>query len=256
MLEDADDQRPDDEAHGRGGVGDAGIHVRFQTWRRGLFRGTPKGGGPTCRCTLETLVLELLGGFKPLPPQIDTSGGLNPRTHHFYAPSEMEREEWVHVIRKHAVNSVIDNGYEIKRDEKESKLGSGSYSTVWKGVCKETRKVWAIKEMQKSAVKRDEEENLREEVRISTIVGSHSNIVYMKEFVENKDKYFIVLEYLTGGELFDRIVDAPGGHFTEKDAARIMRQVISTSPRTLHPEAQTLKFYAPDPRRSSLKPNF
>lgn len=41
-------------------------------------------------------------------------------------------------------------------------------------------------------------------MRISTIVGSHSNIVYMKEFVENKDKYFIVLEYLTGGELFDR----------------------------------------------------
>lgn len=49
-----------------------------------------------------------------------------------------------------------------------------------------------------------QEVNLKEEVRISTIVGSHSNIVYMKEFVENKDKYFIVLEYLTGGELFDR----------------------------------------------------
>ena len=31
---------------------------------------------------------------------------------------------------------------------------------------------------------------------------------------------------MTGGELFDRIVDAPGGCFTEKDAARIMRQVL------------------------------
>ena len=51
---------------------------------------------------------------------------------------------------------------------------------------------------------RSQEVNLKEEVRISTIVGSHSNIVYMKEFVENKDKYFIVLEYLTGGELLDR----------------------------------------------------
>lgn len=43
-----------------------------------------------------------------------------------------------------------------------------------------------------------EEDNLREEVRISAMVGSHNNIVYMKEFVENKDKYFIILEYLTG----------------------------------------------------------
>ena len=52
------------------------------------------------------------------------------------------------------------------------------------------------------------------QVRISQAVGSHDNIVYMKEFVENKDKYYIVLEYLTGGELFDRIVNAPHGHFT------------------------------------------
>lgn len=43
----------------------------------------------------------------------------------FCVSSEMEREEWVHVIRKHAVNSVIDNGYEIRREDKDSKLGSG-----------------------------------------------------------------------------------------------------------------------------------
>lgn len=88
--------------------------------------------------------------------QLDTTGGINPRTHTFFAPTEVEREEWVHVIRKHAVNSVIDNGYTIRRDDKESKLGSGSYSTVWKGVCRDTKKVWAIKEMQKSAVKKEE----------------------------------------------------------------------------------------------------
>ena len=30
--------------------------------------------------------------------------------------------------------------------------------------------------------------HLQSEVRISQKVGSHSNIVYMKEFVENKDR--------------------------------------------------------------------
>uniref|UniRef100_A0A6U4Q5S4 Protein kinase domain-containing protein n=1 Tax=Hemiselmis andersenii TaxID=464988 RepID=A0A6U4Q5S4_HEMAN len=158
--------------------------------------------------------------------EVDTSGSLIPKHYYLYAATEVEREEWVHVMRKHAVNSVVDNGYDIKREDKDAKLGSGSYSTVWKGVDRDTRKVWALKEMQKSAVKKEEEENLREEVRISTIVGSHHNVVYMKEFVENKDKYYIILEYLTGGELFDRIVDAPNGHFTERDAAKIMRQVM------------------------------
>mmetsp|Transcript_45245 Transcript_45245/g.113412 ORF Transcript_45245/g.113412 Transcript_45245/m.113412 type:complete len:478 (-) Transcript_45245:89-1522(-) len=158
--------------------------------------------------------------------EVDTSGSLIPKHYYFYAATEVEREEWVHVMRKHAVNSVVDNGYDIRREDKDAKLGSGSYSTVWKGVDRDTRKVWALKEMQKSAVKKEEEENLKEEVRISTIVGSHHNVVYMKEFVENKDKYYIILEYLTGGELFDRIVDAPNGHFTERDAAKIMRQVM------------------------------
>jgi hypothetical protein len=48
-------------------------------------------------------------------------------TPHIHTFSEVEREEWVHVIRKHAVNSVIDNGYEIRRDDKDSKLGSGKH---------------------------------------------------------------------------------------------------------------------------------
>uniref|UniRef100_A0A7S0M5X2 Protein kinase domain-containing protein n=1 Tax=Cryptomonas curvata TaxID=233186 RepID=A0A7S0M5X2_9CRYP len=144
----------------------------------------------------------------------------------FYAPSDLERNEWAQIIRKYSVNSSIDNVYTIGTD-KDSKLGSGSFSTVYKGVERDTRKVWAIKTMLKSNIKREEEDNLKDEIRISLLVGSHPHIVYMKEFIENADKYYIVLEFLTGGELFDRIVDSPGGHFTEKDAANIMGQLMS-----------------------------
>ena len=49
--------------------------------------------------------------------------------------SELERDEWVHVIRKHAVNSTIDNGYEIRRDDKDSKLGSGKLPTLSPHAC-------------------------------------------------------------------------------------------------------------------------
>lgn len=140
-----------------------------------------------------------------------------------WTQSEMEREEWIDSLRKHAVNSNIDNAYEVER---KKELGSGSYSTVWKGKDRQTKTIWAIKEMNKKNLKQEEIDNLRDEVRISQHVGSHDNIVFMKEFVENKDKYYIVLEYLTGGELFDRIVAAESGHFTEKTAADIMRQLM------------------------------
>lgn len=40
----------------------------------------------------------------------------------------------------------------------------------------------------------------------------------------NKDKYYIVTQLATGGELFDRICEQ--GRFTEKDASQTIRQVL------------------------------
>lgn len=39
-----------------------------------------------------------------------------------------------------------------------------------------------------------------------------------------KDKYYIVTQLATGGELFDRICDQ--GKFTEKDASQTIKQVL------------------------------
>jgi len=40
----------------------------------------------------------------------------------------------------------------------------------------------------------------------------------------SQDKYYIVTQLATGGELFDRICEK--GKFTEKDAAETIRQVL------------------------------
>jgi hypothetical protein len=42
-----------------------------------------------------------------------------------YAPSELDREEWINVVRKYSAQSNIENAYEIPRDA-NSKLGEGS----------------------------------------------------------------------------------------------------------------------------------
>jgi calcium/calmodulin-dependent protein kinase I len=39
-----------------------------------------------------------------------------------------------------------------------------------------------------------------------------------------QDKYYIVTQLATGGELFDRICEY--GKFTEKDASKIIREVL------------------------------
>lgn len=52
----------------------------------------------------------------------------------------------------------------------------------------------------------------------------HKNIVRFVDWFESRDKYYIVTELATGGELFDRICEQ--GKFTEKDAAATIKQVL------------------------------
>ncbi|QIW96390.1 hypothetical protein AMS68_001908 [Peltaster fructicola] len=52
----------------------------------------------------------------------------------------------------------------------------------------------------------------------------HRHIVRFVDYFESRDKFYIVTQLATGGELFDRICQK--GRFTEKDASDTMRQVL------------------------------
>jgi calcium/calmodulin-dependent protein kinase I len=51
----------------------------------------------------------------------------------------------------------------------------------------------------------------------------HDNIISLLEMFECGDKIYFVMELVTGGELFDRIVEK--GSYTEEDAKRLVRKI-------------------------------
>lgn len=72
----------------------------------------------------------------------------------------------------------------------------------------------------------DERKKLKNEAEILRKMD-HPNIIKLYEIFEDKKYYYIIMEFLTGGELFEKITDEDFyGDFTEKDAANIMQQVF------------------------------
>ncbi|XP_070143702.1 calcium/calmodulin-dependent protein kinase type 1 isoform X2 [Drosophila kikkawai] len=102
-------------------------------------------------------------------------------------------------------------------------LGTGAFSEVRLAESKETPgDHFAVKIIDKKALK-GKEESLENEIRVLRRL-THPNIVQLLETYEDKSKVYLVMELVTGGELFDRIVEK--GSYTEKDASHLIRQIL------------------------------
>ncbi|KRX16657.1 Maternal embryonic leucine zipper kinase [Trichinella nelsoni] len=102
-----------------------------------------------------------------------------------------------------------------------SKLGG--FAKVKRGVHVLTGGSVAIKIMDKKALKKDLP-------RVQTEINAlkhlcHQNIGRLYEVIETERKYFLVLEYCTGGELFDYIVKKDG--LPEPEARHFFRQIVA-----------------------------
>ncbi|XP_050529304.1 calcium/calmodulin-dependent protein kinase type 1 isoform X4 [Daktulosphaira vitifoliae] len=112
----------------------------------------------------------------------------------------------------------IDDKYEVK-----DLLGTGAFSEVRLAVSKERpNEMYAVKIIDKKALK-GKEDSLDNEIKVLRRL-THPNIVQLLETFEDKSKVYLIMELVTGGELFDRIVQK--GSYTEKDAAHLIRQVL------------------------------
>ncbi|XP_056645750.1 calcium/calmodulin-dependent protein kinase type 1 [Diorhabda sublineata] len=129
-------------------------------------------------------------------------------------------------------------------------LGTGAFSVVRLAESKENHGVMhAVKIIDKKALK-GKEDSLENEIKVLRRL-KHPNIVQLLETFEDKSKVYLIMELVTGGELFDRIVEK--GSYTEKDAADLIRQVLEAVDymhdqgvvhRDLKPE--NLLYYSPD----------
>lgn len=104
-------------------------------------------------------------------------------------------------------------------------LGAGGFGIVRRAHNRQTGEDVAVKIISRHKLKdKTKEAAVIEELKMLNQLD-HPHIVAFKDWFESQDKYYMVTQLATGGELFDRIIDC--GRFTEEDAARCIREVAS-----------------------------
>jgi serine/threonine protein kinase len=103
-------------------------------------------------------------------------------------------------------------------------LGEGTFGKVKYAVNSETGEQVAIKILSKAQIQQQNMgAQIKKEITIMKKVA-HQNVVELKEVLASKSNIFLVLEFIQGGELFDKIVRA--GRFNEKTARKYFRQLV------------------------------
>ena len=115
----------------------------------------------------------------------------------------------------------VESKYTIGKE-----IGRGGFSIVYDGTSKATGQKVAIKVIDKKKQDGEQLVLLQREIDIMKRL-KHPNIVALYDVFDDPTHISLVLEYLSGGELYDEIVKR--GSFTESDACTVLRQVLSAT---------------------------
>jgi serine/threonine protein kinase len=117
--------------------------------------------------------------------------------------------------------------YELLR-----KIRKGSSATVWECEHKDTKEIFAVKIINRPELNANDDEFVLNEVAIMQSLSQFSKyIVQLLDFFEEEDNFFLVMDYMGGGDVFDRILEKT--KYNENDA-RMLTVVLLKAVRCIH----------------------
>uniref|UniRef100_A0A8C9T102 Myosin light chain kinase, smooth muscle n=1 Tax=Scleropages formosus TaxID=113540 RepID=A0A8C9T102_SCLFO len=129
--------------------------------------------------------------------------------------SVSEKQEYRDVVIK--TDQTVKDFYDV-----QERLGTGKFGQVFKLVEKATKKVWAGKFIKAFSAK--DKESVRQEIGIMNCLH-HAKLVQCVDAFEGKSDIVMVMEMISGGELFERIIDEDF-ELTEREVIKYMLQIV------------------------------
>lgn len=102
-------------------------------------------------------------------------------------------------------------------------LGAGAFATVRVAIRRHSCARVAVKSLTKEGLSASDWENLRREVHVHASLD-HPNIVRLERVFESSNVVHLVMEVLSGGDLFNRVLQTTG--LAEPESARVSAQLL------------------------------
>ncbi|ORX82592.1 Pkinase-domain-containing protein [Anaeromyces robustus] len=104
------------------------------------------------------------------------------------------------------------------------KIGSGSFATVY--LAQSKNQLYALKVINKTEITTVYEQKLNNEIQILKKIN-HPNIVKLYDVIETSESYYLILEYISGGDLYDLVTSKDFSKLQINDKKRIFNQITN-----------------------------
>ena len=105
-------------------------------------------------------------------------------------------------------------------------LGSGAFGSVYKVTHKQNKKIYALKVIEKSNIKKHNlAQQMQNEVKIMYSL-KHDNIVQLYNHFEDDENIYLVIEFAEEGQLMNKLKKAANKKLKEANAAAYLRDLV------------------------------
>ena len=134
------------------------------------------------------------------------------------------------LVRSRTIQRMHDTKAEVTLDSRydvqwRSSLGEGGFGAVYLAKDRRTKESVAVKKISK---KFTDDSSFQREMNAFLHIrerGGHPNICGLRENFDEGDYFYLVLDLVSGGEMFEHLCSH--GAYSEADAARLVREVAS-----------------------------
>ena len=152
-----------------------------------------------------------------------TSSNLLPKKTQKEVDKDIQEENDIKIYAEMLVSE--NKGDVLKYYKPIEPIGQGSFGKVFKVKQLSTGNIYAMKVVSKNCDFQDGNKNFLREISVLRKLD-HPNILKIFEYFVNEKYYYFIMEYVSGGELYQQIYEMQ--YYDESTAANIMKQIFSS----------------------------